>query len=92
MCVAWALPPAACTCAAGLTCTCSPAPVLNLTPTPTQLAKGKALEACCDLLGVEAATLSASLTRKRIVTPGETVIRVGARAACHQHRTTPHVV
>ncbi|KAF5838685.1 hypothetical protein DUNSADRAFT_2380 [Dunaliella salina] len=34
-------------------------------------AQGPALDACCDLLGVRAEDLSASLTRKRIIVPGE---------------------
>jgi len=42
-----------------------------------QLAEGPALEACCDLLGVKSNDLSVSLTRKRIVTPSETIVKVG---------------
>jgi len=40
------------------------------------LAQGPALDACCDLLGVQPEDLSASLTRKRIVTPSETIVKI----------------
>ena len=42
------------------------------------MVRDAAFEAACHLLGLEPEALSEALTQKRIVTPGEVVVKVGA--------------